>query len=127
MVATDCRFSPKEIAPSSAAVAFNVYVGFRKPQCNSEKCLDLRETTIYLSDFTRLVFNTAQSARSINCYRQSFRFTFAGGIVPVFKAHRNSLHTVKIEGDGIEVDLGLLIESCPNVRNLHLDCPYTSI
>ena len=120
-------FSPKEIAPSSAAVAFNVYVGFRKPQCNSEKCLDLRETTIYLHDFTRLVFNTAQSARSINCYRQSFRFTFAGGIVPVFKAHRNSLHTVKIEGDGIEVDLGLLIESCPNVRNLHLDCPYTSI
>ena len=58
----------------------------------------------------------------IKCYHA---FTFAGGIAPVLKAHENSLNIFKLAG--FEVDLGLLIELCPNVRDLRLDCLFTSM
>ena len=51
--------------------------------------------------------------------------TFDGGIVPILKAHRNSLTCLTILHNSISVDLGLLIESCPNLRRLNLGCSYT--
>ena len=66
-----------------------------------------------------------ESLCELNITCTSFRFSFAGGIAPVLKAHENTLHTVKLAG--FEVDLGLLIELCPNVRDLSLDCSFTSM
>lgn len=51
--------------------------------------------------------------------------TFRDGIAPVLKAHKMSLHTLKICIFPFEVDLVILMELCPNLRNLYLNCIFT--
>ena len=47
--------------------------------------------------------------------------TFDGGLVPVFKAHGIFLQTLSISNSNLSVDLGLLMELCPNLRILELE------
>ena len=58
---------------------------------------------------------------------KNFHFTFDCAIAPLLKAGRNSLHTLKLSGNAIEVNLDFLIELCPNLQNLHIKCRCTSI
>ena len=51
--------------------------------------------------------------------------TFRDGIAPVLKAHKMSLHTLKICIFPFEVDLVILMELCSNLRNLYLNCIFT--
>ena len=53
-----------------------------------------------------------------------FSITFDGGLVPVFKAHGIFLQTLSISGSCLVVDLGLLMELCPNLRVLELNTGF---
>ena len=61
---------------------------------------------------------------SIKYSGKDYKITFDGGLVPVFKAHGISLQTLSISSSFLVVDLGLLMELCPNLRILELNTGF---
>ena len=106
------------ICPLVTKVVLNIYGG---DPITNEELLALIELEKLRELDMKIFYDLSTDSRS------NLRFTFNGGIVPVLKAHGSSLRTVKFRGNAFEVDLFLLMESCPNLRNMHLDCGFTSM
>lgn len=58
--------------------------------------------------------------KRINRYETDKDLTFSGGVAPLLKKFGSSLKTLSIEGFFIDVDIKVVIETCPNLKILLL-------
>ena len=88
----------------------------------TEVCLLLIEKPDRITDEELLGLLELETLHELSIFsflNSDILITFDGGLVPIFQAHGFFLQTLSISS--VEVDLGLLMELCPNLRILGID------